>query len=302
MELRHLRSVLAVAETLHISRAAERLHISQSALSQQIKCLEEEIGVEIFDRAERAAHRIRITPAGQAFANDARAIIRLAERAVENARAISLQHDEVRIGYFKVVAHNALTELVARLHEAIPTLSIRLMEYADTRGVQTALREHAVDIAVTLLPLGDQTLEALPLQESELSVVLPKAHTLAKRSKIMLSDLANENWIMLDRQSVVPEVRTALEQAAQRNGFDLHRRIVQEVPSMLLIMEFVRKGVGVSVAPSVMAEEHFTGVVFKRLVDDSAGKKNITPISMNLVAAYHKAASPLVKRLVAVLR
>lgn len=304
MELRHLRYFSTIAETLHYGKAAERLHVSQPALSQQMKQLEEELGVALFDPAQRALHKVALTDAGRAFAADARKILQLAARAVESARALGTQHEIVRVGFFKVMAHTTMTKLIETLHEAFPALDIKLVEFASNRAVQQALVDGTIDIGFTLLPLEpfhEPLLSIQPVQESELALILPEQHRCATWQVVPLAELAHERWVMLDKESFVPEIRAALEAACKVAGFTLRSRVAQEVPSMLLIMEFVRKGAGVSVAPAVLAEEQFPGVVFKRLGADTSLKTAEPAITMHLVAAYLNDAPPLVRKLTQIL-
>jgi DNA-binding transcriptional LysR family regulator len=300
MELRHLRYFAAIADTLHYGKAAERLHVSQPALSQQMKQLEEELGVALFDPAQRALHKVALTDAGRAFAADARKILQLSARAIENARAIGTEHEVVRLGYFKVMAHTTMTKLVETLHAAFPALDIKLTELTSNRAVQQALVDGTIDIGFTLLPLTplhEPHLSVQHVQDSELALILPEQHRCALWDIVPLKELAHERWVMLDNESSVPEIRMSLEAACKTAGFALRSQVTQEVPSMLLIMEFVRKGAGVSVAPAVLAEEQFPGVVFKRFVANTSPREDEPAIIMQLVAAHLNDAPPLVKRL-----
>src|SRR5437870_12766573 len=97
VELRHLRYFVAVAEMENVSRAALKLHVSQPALSRQIRDLEDELG---FSLLERTAKSVRLTDAGRAFLDEARAVIQLSQQAVRNARAVATgEHGQLRVGY-----------------------------------------------------------------------------------------------------------------------------------------------------------------------------------------------------------
>jgi len=113
MELRHLRYFVAVAEEEHLTRAAERLHISQPPLSRQIRDLEEELGVRLF---ERGANVIRLTEAGAAFLKDARDILRRADEAVERLRAEQRPcRERVEVGYSPTLGSEVLSEVMEEL-------------------------------------------------------------------------------------------------------------------------------------------------------------------------------------------
>ena len=110
VELRHLRSFLAVAEELHFGRAAVRLHISQPPLSQQIRRLEDEVGARLFRRTNR---RVQLTPAGQAFLDEARRAIASVERAVGAAqRAERGEIGELVIGYVTSATYGPLPDVI----------------------------------------------------------------------------------------------------------------------------------------------------------------------------------------------
>ena len=110
MELRHLTYFIAVAEELHFGRAAKRLNISQPPLSQQIKQLEEEIGVRLFNRTKR---RVEITPAGAAFLAEARRIMAMSEEAVRRAiRADKGEIGRLAMGYIGSANYSVLPQVV----------------------------------------------------------------------------------------------------------------------------------------------------------------------------------------------
>ena len=118
MELRHLRPFVAVAEELHFGRAAERLHVAQPAVSAQIRWLEKELGVRLLVRSSRS---VRLTEAGRAFLEDARASLHLSERAVRRARrAASGEEGRVRVGLVGSAIHSVLTGVMASFRERFP--------------------------------------------------------------------------------------------------------------------------------------------------------------------------------------
>ena len=119
MELRHLRSFLAVAEELHFGRAAARLHISQPPLSQQIRRLEDELGARLFRRTKR---RVELTPAGQAFLTEARQTLAQAERAVRAAqRAERGELGELLVGYVTSATYGPLPDVIRMFRKRFPT-------------------------------------------------------------------------------------------------------------------------------------------------------------------------------------
>src|SRR5262245_33673728 len=118
MELRHLRSFVAVAEELHFGRAAARVHIVQPALSRQIRALEDEIGIKLLERDRR---RVALTPAGSAFLDEARALLGQVARAVDAARRADRgELGTLRIGYVPAMVTTGLPEIVRRFRKRFP--------------------------------------------------------------------------------------------------------------------------------------------------------------------------------------
>src|SRR4029450_10975886 len=126
MELRHLRACVAVAEELHFGRAAARVHIVQPALSRQIRALEDEMGVRLFERDRRS---VALTPAGVVFLEEVRSVIEHVARAVEAAqRADRGELGSLRIGYVPAMVSTGLPEIVRRFRQRFPGVEVRLQE------------------------------------------------------------------------------------------------------------------------------------------------------------------------------
>ncbi|MER5785183.1 LysR family transcriptional regulator [Streptomyces mobaraensis] len=186
MEIRQLEYFLAVAEELHFGRAAERLHIVQSAVSQQVRRLERELGMPLFDRTTRA---VGLTEAGRRLLPHAREVLAARERA----RAAV---DELRTEHAATLRLGTSSGLGARL-EAILDGFARLAPSAQLELVTAATddrlrRVRSGELDATLLR-GDRPvpgLELLPLWEDDVMVALPARHDLAVRDTIALAELA----------------------------------------------------------------------------------------------------------------
>lgn len=198
MELRHLRYFVAVAEDLNFSRAAERLLVAQPALSTQIAQLEAELGLVLLDRNRRS---VRLTPAGRAFLQDARELLRGAEAAVERARRVALgQEGRLSIAFFSAPTMIFLPEIVRHYRSLFPGVCLRLLELTPERQLPALVRGE-VDLGFTRpIPQGYPQLSTRLLFEEKLLVVLPESHRWAGRSFLKLEQLAGEDFVLLERQ------------------------------------------------------------------------------------------------------
>src|SRR4030095_3718154 len=126
MELRHFRYFVAVAEELHFGRAATRMHVAQPALSRQIRNLEDEMELRLFERDRR---RVALTAAGGVFLDEVKRLLEQLERAVEAARrAARGERGTLRIAFVPAVAYTGLPEIVRAFRQRLPDVEVRLQE------------------------------------------------------------------------------------------------------------------------------------------------------------------------------
>ncbi|WP_439679234.1 LysR substrate-binding domain-containing protein [Embleya sp. MST-111070] len=186
MELRQIRYFVAVAEELHFGRAAERLHIVQPTVSQQIRRLERELAVTLFDRSTRS---VTLTAAGDAFLPHARALL-AAERAGLAAMA-ALRAEEaavLRLGT-NVGLGTRLDRLLAALAEGAPQTGVELVSLPPADRLRR-VREGTLDAALVRGVDRAPDLDLVPVWRDPLVVALPAAHPLADRAEVALADLA----------------------------------------------------------------------------------------------------------------
>jgi len=263
MELRHLRYVLAVAEELHFTRAAERLGIGQPPLSHQIKQVEEEIGTRLFRRETRS---VNLTEAGHAFLPHARAAIHAAEQAkIEARRAGRGELGQLRIGFTGSASFNPLvTGVISQFRAANPGIRLNLVEQATTHLIR-GLKEDMVDIAFLRATIDEQAafrVEALP--DEPMCVALPPHHPLNGRQSVLMAELASESFILYPRENG-SLLYDSIIACCQKAGFS--PKIVQEAPQMASTVNLVATGVGIALVPVSMKQLHSTGVVYMPLVD-----------------------------------
>ncbi|MFO7305435.1 MAG: LysR family transcriptional regulator [Gammaproteobacteria bacterium] len=248
MELRHLRYFLAVAEERNFTRAAKRLHIAQPPLTQQIKALERELGVTLFDRS---GYRVELTEAGRLFATEVSRILGDIRRAVLLAqRAARGMTGEVRVGFTESASFNPLVMgTFQSFRSAYPEVELALEERKST-DLSIALSEGCIDAAFVRPPLSAGDGLTLHLLESEEMVVaVPANHPLAAQTQVELRALENETFILYPR-AVRPGLADAVMEACQAAGFT--PRVGQHAPQLSSTINLVAASLGISVVPRSM--------------------------------------------------
>ena len=193
-EVARLRYFVAVAEELHFGRAAERLFIAQPALSQQIRKLEEQLGVTLFERDRR---HVALTPAGEALLSEARAAVDQVDRAL----AVGRRFRSGRIGRLDIgCTPGAVGGLMGRIMRAFqadhPDVELELHHYSFS-DVSAGLRNGEVDAAFVRLPLSLPDLRHRTLVVEPRVVALPPEHPLVTRPELAIAELLDEPWIAI---------------------------------------------------------------------------------------------------------
>jgi DNA-binding transcriptional LysR family regulator len=201
MELRHLRYFVAVAEELHFRRAAERLHVAQPAVSEQVRKLEEELGVRLFDRTQR---QVSLTDAGSALLREARRVLEQAEAARLAARSARGGSTTVlRIGYVAASLPASVPRTLQRLVLSMPRLEIAL-EPGSGLELVDRVRAQQLDAAIVSLPIPAAGLRITSLGDQRAVAVFPVGHANAVKSTVRLDQLAPERIIVLPRDADRP--------------------------------------------------------------------------------------------------
>lgn len=258
MELRHMIGFLAVADELHFGRAADKLHMAQPPLSQQIRQLERELGVRLFDRTTRS---VRLTPAGEAFREPAKRALAEVGRAREAALA-GAHHGagRLRIGCTRASTYEILPRLARAIHERTPNIELELHGSVHATVGLSGLRNGELDLAFVRVPPADPAISTRVVRVDELRIVLPIGHPLAGRSRVALGELAGERFVTFPalRGSAV---RDALVRACLQTGFA--PRIVQEDADPDTIMALVGAGVGVTLMTTTNKDRRVHGVAVR---------------------------------------
>jgi len=215
MELRHLRYFVAVAEEGSFLRAASRLRVAQPALSKQMRDLEREVGVNLFERLPRGA---RVTPAGEHFLRNARNALESAARAVATARRTG-SATELKLAHSELYVYtHVLVKLLAAFRQASPETPVRVARVDDV-DQHAALREQRIDVAATFVGTWPVPgLEALQLVDcAATGVLLPATHPLAAQPRVRLQDLSDLTWLHPSQHSR-PELYRVLRMALESRG------------------------------------------------------------------------------------
>jgi DNA-binding transcriptional LysR family regulator len=224
MELRHVRYFVAVAEERGFAHAARRLRVAQPALSKQIRDLETELGVPLFERLPRG---VRLTPAGEAFLADARGTLEAAGRAMNSARSAGRKDAfDLAFSHGELSVYSAnIEDLLAAFHDTHPEAQVHVSSKSDAETYH-ALREGEVDVASVFIaqwPVAG--FDALRIVDcTTKGVLLPASHPLAAQASITLSDLRNLTWLHSAPQRWPGFFRTIDEALRDRGLVPLRRR------------------------------------------------------------------------------
>ena len=241
MNLRDLRYLIALADLRHFGRAAESCHVSQPTLSTQIKKLEDELGVQLIERAPR---QVMLTPAGQEILERARRVIAEVEQMRETGRRTSdPEAGSVRLGLFPTLGPYLLPHVVPNIRRRFPRLELLLVE-EKTEVILQMLREGRLDAAVLALPLHEEWLATELLFEEPFLLALPSGHPLARQRELKLAELSEQHLLLLEDGHCLRDQALAvchLAGAGEKEGF--------RATSLETLRQMVAAGVGITLLP-----------------------------------------------------
>lgn len=213
MELKQVKYFLTVAELGSFSAAADNLYISQSSLSKQVMALEKELGFALFDRSKR---NIVLTEAGATFRKYARRLNDDYEEMLDNLKQYK-RAPSLSIVAIPVIAQYGITSYIAQFQSAYPNIQL-MLEEREAAVILPALNNHQFDLAfIRDNYLDVEQYQLLEVDRDKFMVTLSVRHPLASRTSISLSELANENFIMFDKGTVVHELAV---DSCRKVGFD----------------------------------------------------------------------------------
>jgi DNA-binding transcriptional LysR family regulator len=263
LDVRHLYSVVVLAEELNFTRAAHRLRISQPAFSRQITALEKQYGFQLVTRDRKRG--AQLTEAGRMFVEEARSALLHADRAIHLARAAHHGYDNVLlVGHPTHADHAWISTLLTIRLPLFPKLKVRLTTLFAMELVRAVLA-YELHIALVTAPPTDAKLTAVPFTETRLCAVFSDGHAAAPKEQVTLDDFANDEWILLPR-NVNTAIHDAILETAARTGIPFRQAhgVINAEQAFYLVSE--RAGVAILPRPSTVGAPG-EGVVVRTLSD-----------------------------------
>lgn len=241
MELRHLRYFVAVADAGSVSRAAAQLHITQPALSRQIRDLEAELGLPLFDRVGR---RLQLTAAGDNLLSRTREILRSADALREHAGALAGgATGTLRLGATAQTLESLISGFLVGFRRQWPGIDVRLVEDGGMR-LKTRLQRGELHLALGAVPTGDD-LKARPLFPVWVLAVMSSRSTLARRRTVDVAELDREAVLLLRR-----DFASRLRFDAACEAARISPRVLLEAGDPHSLVSLARGGHGIAIVPS----------------------------------------------------
>jgi len=243
MDVRHLRYFVSIADAGSFSKAATQLRVAQPALSRQIRDLERELGLRLFDRAER---RVRLTPEGNDLLRRSRDALQVVETLRDRARSFeSGTAGILRVGASPQVLQSVIAGFLPRYRRAHPGVEVELAEDGAVRVLDLVERGE-LQLALVTLPIPP-TLHARVLFPANILAVIPETNALARRRKIELAELATEPLLFLRPGFATRQIIDGAFQAAR-----IEPRVVLESGSPHCLLTFAEIGHGIALVPSTL--------------------------------------------------
>jgi DNA-binding transcriptional LysR family regulator len=276
VELRHLRYFVAVAEAENVLRAAtQKLHVSQPAVSRQIRDLEDELGVQLFERTGKA---VNLTDAGRLFLKEARAVLERTDEAVRNVRALGETGEkELHVGYSPLPSAQIVPAALRAFQQAMPNVHVKLYDWSNEE-LLAGVRDGRLQLALIVPPPKRGEFHDLRFEElvrESVRIAVPPNHPLAQRRSVSLAAAAQEPFVGLTREhSPYYYMYLAATFAAVKNK----PRVVEEHDSMLGVLSAIEAGTGVALAVGSIGYTFGNRVKLVRLTPEP------TPISFGMAA------------------
>jgi DNA-binding transcriptional LysR family regulator len=273
MELRHLHYFKTVAEELHFTKASEKLFIAQPPLSRQIKELEDELGVKLFERNNK---RVSLTEPGKYFKEEVDGIFKKLEEAKNRVKQIEQnENGELKIGYISSVYQSDLSEVLKEMNIVYPFVKTSLFEAPTVKQVED-LEKGNLDVGILRAPVNSEKLKVKTLFIDPFVIITPKSISNFKSIDELVQDIRDLPFIFFNK-SYAPFYYGKLIEICERLGFK--PSIQHEVNNVHSILQLVEAGLGVSILPKSLEKQ------YKKLDVQFIPLPDI-PINTEIVLAY----------------
>ena len=249
MNLRDLRYFVALADTKHFGKAAERSYVSQPTLSAQIKKLENYLGVQLIERQPR---RVTLTETGAKILPIARRILQESDEIVSLARN---EHDplsgKLKLALIPTIGPYLLPLVTRKLRKQLPQLKLMLYEY-QTQVMLEKLRSGEIEVGILALPVPMDGLDSAELYDENFTVAVPNNHPFSKRPAVKLDDLAGETLLLLEDGHCLRD--QALDVC---NRIDVKENEDYRATSLETLRQMVAAGLGITLLPELATRGPF---------------------------------------------
>ena len=243
MELRHLRYFLKVSQELNFRKAADKLFISQPPLSRQIKELEEELGVSLFDRSNK---KVQLTPAGLHLKEKVEQIFNTLEHIQVTLPLMNQGYaGYLKIGYISSFLQDRLIQIISDLNKSYPQINTRLYEMITQDQIE-AIEKGNLDIGVVRQPEFSSSTITIPLYQEPLCLIFPNHHRLIHEKKLNLVHFKNDPFIFFNKDQAKSFYEDIVRICSEYNFFP---DIAHEANNMHSILQMVENGLGISIVP-----------------------------------------------------
>ncbi|MDW4255182.1 LysR family transcriptional regulator [Staphylococcus saprophyticus] len=241
MEIKQMKYFVEVVKNGGMTRASKHLYIAQSTISKNIKSIEDEFNVTLFDRRKK---HIILTDIGQIFYDKCvEALAILDDLSLEMDDVTNIERGHIRLGVSAIMDVRLFTESLNQFHSMYPNVTYEVVE-GGGKAVEFYLNNDEIDVGITTLPVDDDIYHAVPLYKEKLMLVVDKNSKYAKQSSVYLKDLKNERFIMFHDDYYIKD---QIIESCRKVGF--HPKVVAKMAQITFIENMILDGIGVSILP-----------------------------------------------------
>lgn len=253
MEIKQMKYFVEVVRNGGMTQASEHLYIAQSTISKNIKSIENEFDITLFDRRKK---HIILTDIGQIFYDKCvEALAVLDDLSLEMGDVTNLERGHIRIGISAIMNVRLFTESLNQFHSQYPNVTYEVIE-GGGKAVEFYLNNDEIDVGITTLPVDEDIYHAVPLYKERLLLIVDKNSELAQQSSIYLGDLKDESFIMFHDDYYLKD---QIIESCRKVGF--HPKTVAKMSQITFIENMIRDGIGVSILPESIVNILNDGVV-----------------------------------------